>query len=96
MIGTQGSLRTERAFVPGTGETSVEVIDVSGDGTNNAGRDVQLPVERRAAGGEVLPDRLVALARSRHTRVVLVGQGRAGTIGAGAHLAWILILRHSW
>jgi predicted dehydrogenase len=30
VIGTQGSLRTERAFVPGTGETRVEVIDVSG------------------------------------------------------------------
>ncbi len=29
-IGTQGSLRTERAFVPGAGETSVEVVDASG------------------------------------------------------------------
>ena len=30
VVGTEGSLRTERAFVPGTGETSVEVVDASG------------------------------------------------------------------
>jgi predicted dehydrogenase len=30
VIGTEGSLRTERAFVPGPGETSVEVVDASG------------------------------------------------------------------
>jgi predicted dehydrogenase len=30
VVGTKGSLRTERAFVPGVDETSVEVVDVSG------------------------------------------------------------------
>jgi predicted dehydrogenase len=30
VIGTQGSLRTERAFVPGPDETAVEIVDASG------------------------------------------------------------------